>query len=100
MLRQRRRKRKDFKAHPQPKGSIVAADPTPDDSSLTPDQWSGFITLIPLPTAEAKAIADRVRKDFGWSDDLLLTCEDCVANAECDFAFDPYNTDGDCLAIK
>lgn len=28
------------------------------------------------------------------------TCDHCADNNNCEFAFDPYNTDGDCLAIK
>ena len=28
------------------------------------------------------------------------TCSSCLSNKECEFAFDLYNTDGDCLAIK
>jgi len=30
----------------------------------------------------------------------LLTCHTCLSRGTCEFAFDPYNTDGDCLAIK
>ncbi len=29
-----------------------------------------------------------------------LTCEDCEARKRCEFAFDGYNTNGDCLATK
>lgn len=29
-----------------------------------------------------------------------FTCDDCPAVRTCGFAFDPYNTDGDCLAEK
>lgn len=29
-----------------------------------------------------------------------LTCFTCPHNAPCDFAWDDYNTDGDCLAAK
>jgi len=29
-----------------------------------------------------------------------LTCIDCEGNEDCEFAFDPYNTDGDCLRMK
>ncbi len=28
------------------------------------------------------------------------TCDDCPAAATCNYAFDDYNTDGDCLAEK
>lgn len=31
---------------------------------------------------------------------VIVTCETCEENDKCDFAFDPYNTEGDCLAIK
>lgn len=29
-----------------------------------------------------------------------FTCETCVFLAWCEYAYDHYNTDGDCLAIK
>ena len=29
-----------------------------------------------------------------------LTCFNCPVNKDCEFAFDLYNTDGDCLALK
>lgn len=29
-----------------------------------------------------------------------ITCADCALNDECEFAWDFYNTDGDCLAEK
>lgn len=29
-----------------------------------------------------------------------FTCDNCVACKTCEFAFDAYNTDGDCLAEK
>ena len=28
------------------------------------------------------------------------TCVECPANDHCESAFDPYNTDGDCLEAK
>jgi hypothetical protein len=55
---------------------------------------------VPLPVLESRARADAVRAAFGWPADRELTCEDCPSNAECEFAFDPYNTQGDCLALK
>jgi hypothetical protein len=30
----------------------------------------------------------------------VVTCEACEWNDNCEFAWDLYNTDGDCLAIK
>ena len=29
-----------------------------------------------------------------------LTCFTCECRKDCDFVDDPYNTDGDCLALK
>ena len=29
-----------------------------------------------------------------------VTCVDCLCRFTCEFAWDPYNTDGDCLAEK
>ena len=29
-----------------------------------------------------------------------MTCEGCQDNDKCEFAFDPYNMKGDCLALK
>lgn len=31
-----------------------------------------------------------------------ITCDDCLLETKitCPFAYDPYNTDGDCLAMK
>lgn len=29
-----------------------------------------------------------------------FTCDNCLDKWTCDFSFDPYNTDGDCLAEK
>lgn len=28
------------------------------------------------------------------------TCYDCDRREDCDYAFDPYNTNGDCLGLK
>lgn len=32
--------------------------------------------------------------------DVVFTCDDCPHGAYCAYAFDSYNTDGDCLAMK
>lgn len=31
---------------------------------------------------------------------IVFTCDDCVIKDECEWAFDLYNIDGDCLALK
>lgn len=37
---------------------------------------------------------------FDAPEAVVFTCDNCDAAPECEFAFDPYNTDGDCLAEK
>lgn len=32
--------------------------------------------------------------------DVVLTCDGCPSNCECEWAFDGYNTDGDCIMLK
>lgn len=32
--------------------------------------------------------------------DVVFTCDTCKQNDDCEFAFDAYNTNGDCLAEK
>ena len=29
-----------------------------------------------------------------------ITCDFCSLKNKCEYAYDPYNTDGDCLAVK
>lgn len=42
-----------------------------------------------------------VRADVASTFDIdKFTCDDCPARQTCEFAFDAYNTDGDCLADK
>lgn len=35
--------------------------------------------------------------EYGYT---TMTCDDCSSRLKCALAFDPYNTDGDCLASK
>jgi hypothetical protein len=48
----------------------------------------------------SKETAQRVRVSLRMADDREITCETCASNDVCSLAFDPYNTDGDCLAMK
>lgn len=54
--------------------------------------------------ARKKAKATRIHLQLMCEDvvptDIVITCETCDDNADCEFAFDAYNTEGDCLAIK
>ena len=38
--------------------------------------------------------------ELGRSTDLTFTCDHCGHADTCEYVFDPYNTDGDCLAEK
>jgi hypothetical protein len=50
--------------------------------------------------AEKTRIAlERVLEDVDV-DNIEITCEECELNDNCEFAWDLYNTDGDCLAEK
>lgn len=64
-----------------------------------------------LDCKKAAAYAKRMRQELeelvtktgGVSDPELIvevTCQFCSHNDNCEFAWDLYNTDGDCLAIK
>ena len=46
-----------------------------------------------------KPTMDAVIKDL-FTGDKVSTCSSCEDNKTCEFAFDGYNTNGDCLAIK
>ncbi len=37
---------------------------------------------------------------FTVTEDDVFTCDECGANDNCEYAFDLYNTHGDCLAEK
>jgi len=53
-----------------------------------------------LEASEAKRRALEVIQETGWTGIELITCETCRDNDGCEFAFDPYNTNGDCLESK
>ncbi len=53
-------------------------------------------SLDPI-TANARKRMLPVIQSHGHAD---FTCDRCAAANECDYAFDPYNTNGDCLAEK
>lgn len=45
-----------------------------------------------------KRMIEKLRKlGVKWS---YITCDGCPARFDCEYAYDPYNTDGDCLAAK
>jgi len=58
----------------------------------------------PLSKEHAKEHADKTRQALtvlrGEVSIDQITCEECYSNAGCEYAFDMYNTNGDCLAEK
>lgn len=53
-----------------------------------------------LDPTEARFKSEVVLNSMRWPLYTEVTCESCPINDTCDLAFDPYNTDGDCLAEK
>lgn len=51
----------------------------------------------PLLEDELASIRQRMVEEYGVTE---FTCDTCPARYKCTLAFDPYNTDGDCLAEK
>ena len=77
----------------------------PPDNDVEPDDQYTYVK----PRSFAELL--RVRKDtidhherngydefYKW--DRTFTCDHCISVHKCVFAFDAYNTDGDCLAEK
>lgn len=57
-----------------------------------------------LTPAEAMKAAEEVRIELRMlghkTEGVEITCQECPHNGTCDLAWDLYNTDGDCLAMK
>lgn len=68
---------------------LIWAALTEDD--VTPDKREFYKSVKPTVDAIVKELF--VRKK-------VSTCDTCGDNKTCEFAFDGYNTNGDCLAIK
>jgi len=60
------------------------------------DRWSWE---VPLTDEELNREREESVKREGRPE-IVFTCDGCSANKVCTLAFDPYNTDGDCLYEK
>ncbi len=58
--------------------------------------WTAALGPARTDQQVAELRAD-VSKHFGVGS---FTCDDCPSRRTCEWAFDVYNTDGDCLAEK
>jgi len=43
---------------------------------------------------------EEYEKIMNESNNLICTCDKCLDNNICEYAFDDYCIDGDCLAVK
>jgi hypothetical protein len=59
----------------------------------TGERWRVAIT----PAGKKETVCEQVFNTVGLQ---KLTCSSCLSRKECEFVDDPYNTNGDCLAIK
>lgn len=48
----------------------------------------------------SESVALMIRERLIKGTDVVFECDDCPDANKCEWAFDPYNTDGDCLATK
>lgn len=52
------------------------------------------------PHIQTDALRHCVSEKFEGEVLTVFTCCDCPVVKECEYAYDLYNTDGDCLALK
>lgn len=69
----------------------MAARTGTDEQPLTRDEADAL---------QAEAILAWQQREGHENETPKFTCETCVFLAWCEFAYDHYNTDGDCLASK
>lgn len=57
------------------------------------------VDIIARDDAELAQLRQDCCDAEGWdADEIEFTCDGCSEAPVCEFAFDPYNADGDCLA--
>lgn len=69
---------------------------------IAPQEWRNGIRHLPLTeeqVGEARAFSIARMEGHAPTPDKF-TCDTCLAKYDCVYAFDYYNTDGDCLAEK
>lgn len=60
---------------------------------------TAVLTMPAKSDFELRALRTQLIEEYGVGE-INFTCDDCPAKRVCQFAFDLYNTDGDCLAEK
>ena len=62
---------------------------------LTPDMMLRAYAYGIFPMAEGRS-----DPAVHWIEPERVTCNACIRKESCEYAFDPYNLDGDCLWEK
>lgn len=78
-------------------------EPAPDDRTFVhcpPGYYYSDAQNTWVSEASEKRLVELTRLRTGTWTPSVVTCDGCGAAASCEFAYDPYNTDGDCLAEK
>lgn len=76
-------------------------------------KWEDAQSILPALTFDLGQSPEEIKSYFDeggylkWNSALNhylwvkgFTCSNCTGSVQCPYAFDPYNTDGDCLADK
>ncbi|MGN6103518.1 MAG: hypothetical protein ACTHU0_00195 [Kofleriaceae bacterium] len=94
-------------------GEFVATVPAFDNYDVDPSKLDKTELATELLRSLNVYVAERIQVEplagevdrvvetlHRWAHVVPLTCDDCPHTATCPWAFDAYNTNGDCLAEK
>lgn len=73
----------------------------PPDNDVEPDDQYTYVkprSFAELLRERRASVKQLERHGYEW--DGTFSCDHCISVHKCVFAFDEYNTDGDCLAEK
>lgn len=65
-----------------------------------PDPWTRPAVPVERLAAEREAAVKFMVDECGYKPPIVFTCDGCSFAPRCTLAFDPYNTNGDCLYDK
>lgn len=77
-------------------GTLTPKDRAPKGPIWVRDLEVTDAVVVERAARRAAAVADLRTRAAG----VRLTCDGCGGSGACEWAFDTYNTDGDCLALK
>jgi hypothetical protein len=69
-----------------------------DDKGIKP--FDSTLFKIPENETPQLVLHDKSRAVYESRNADKYTCFDCAMAGQCEYAYDAYNTNGDCLAIK